>query len=137
PPRALRGLDVDRRARARRRREARPPAREALHLGRAARGRGDRRGGRRLGSMSSTQQTQQLWGGETEKAVANFPVSGEPIPAPIARWLGRIKGAAARVNADLGRLGPDKAVSFPPAAVRSTLSRSSRPRSAFTRAARR
>src|SRR5581483_7521621 len=109
PPRALRGLDVDRRARARRRREARPPAREALHLGRAARGRGDRRGGRRLGSMSSTQQTQQLWGGETEKAVANFPVSGEPIPAPIARWLGRIKGAAARVNADLGLLDRDKA----------------------------
>jgi len=59
--------------------------------------------------MSSTQQTQQLWGGETEKAVANFPVSGEPIPAPIARWLGRIKGAAARVNADLGLLDRDKA----------------------------
>ena len=31
------GLDVDRRARARRRREARPAARQALHLGRAAR----------------------------------------------------------------------------------------------------
>jgi fumarate hydratase class II len=51
----------------------------------------------------------ELWGEETRKAVANFTVSGEPIPAPIARWLGRIKGAAARVNADLGLLDPDKA----------------------------
>ena len=37
----------------------------------------------------------ELWGAETRKAVANFPVSGEPIPAPVARWLGRIKAAAA------------------------------------------
>jgi fumarate hydratase class II len=50
-----------------------------------------------------------LWGGETAKAVANFPVSGEPIPPPVARWLGRIKGAAAHVNADLGLLDRDKA----------------------------
>ena len=46
---------------------------------------------------------------ETRKAVDNFPVSGEPIPAPVARWLGRIKAAAARVNAELGLLDPDKA----------------------------
>jgi fumarate hydratase class II len=59
--------------------------------------------------MSTTENAQQLWGGETEKAIANFPVSGEPIPAPVARWLGRIKGAAARVNADLGLLDRDKA----------------------------
>jgi fumarate hydratase, class II len=51
----------------------------------------------------------QLWGGETTKAIANFPVSGEPIPASVARWLGRIKGAAARVNAELGLLDADKA----------------------------
>ena len=59
--------------------------------------------------MAQTEETTQLWGGETTKAVANFPVSGEPIPAPVARWLGRIKAAAARVNADLGLLDPDKA----------------------------
>jgi fumarate hydratase, class II len=58
--------------------------------------------------VSKTEQ-RELWGGETAKAVANFPVSGEPIPAPVARWLGRIKGAAARVNADLGLLERDKA----------------------------
>jgi len=57
----------------------------------------------------STQAKQELWGGETRKAVANFPVSGEQIPIPVARWLGRIKAAAARVNADLGSLDPEKA----------------------------
>jgi fumarate hydratase class II len=54
-------------------------------------------------------ERRELWGGETRKAVANFPVSGEPIPIPVARWLGRIKGAAARVNAELGLLDSDKA----------------------------
>src|SRR5581483_7724824 len=52
------------------------------------------------------------------KAVANFPVSGEPIPASVARWLGRIKGAAARVNADLGLLDRDKADRIAAAAQR-------------------
>jgi fumarate hydratase, class II len=51
----------------------------------------------------------ELWGSETRKAIANFPVSSEPIPAPVARWLGRIKAAAAHVNAELGLLDPDKA----------------------------
>src|SRR5438128_7152886 len=59
--------------------------------------------------MSETATHQQLWGGETTKAIGNFPVSGEPIPAPVARWLGRIKAAAARANAELGLLDPDKA----------------------------
>src|ERR687891_772575 len=48
--------------------------------------------------------SQELWGSETSKAVENFPVSGEPVPAPVVRWLGRIKAAAARVNAELGLL---------------------------------
>src|ERR1700760_1279346 len=52
---------------------------------------------------------EQLWGGETAKAIDNFPVSGEPIPVPVARWPGRNKAAAARVNAELGLLDPDKA----------------------------
>src|SRR4051794_422554 len=53
--------------------------------------------------------TEELWGGETRKAVANFPVSGERVPVAVVRWLGRIKGAAARVNADLGLLDADLA----------------------------
>jgi fumarate hydratase, class II len=48
-----------------------------------------------------------LWGPETSKAVDNFPVSGERVPAPVVRWLGRIKAEAARVNADLGLLDPE------------------------------
>jgi fumarate hydratase, class II len=47
-----------------------------------------------------------LYGGETKKAVANFPISGETVPESVIHWLGRIKGAAARVNADLGKLDP-------------------------------
>ncbi len=46
----------------------------------------------------------RLWGAETEKAVENFPVSGQPVPAPVIHWLGRIKAAAARTNAELGLL---------------------------------
>src|ERR687894_360259 len=46
----------------------------------------------------------ELWGSETSKAVENFPVSGERVPVPVVRWLGRIKAAAARVNAELGLL---------------------------------
>jgi fumarate hydratase, class II len=68
--------------------------------------------------VSKTEERQELWGGETTKAIANFPVSGEPIPAPVARWLGRIKGAAARVNADLGLLDRDKADRIAAAAER-------------------
>jgi fumarate hydratase class II len=57
----------------------------------------------------ATEAQRELWGSETNKAVENFQVSGEPIPASVARWLGRIKAAAARVNAELGLLDPDKA----------------------------
>jgi fumarate hydratase class II len=51
--------------------------------------------------------TEQLWGGETTKAVDNFPISGERVPVSVVRWLGRIKGAAARVNSELGLLDGD------------------------------
>ncbi|MBA3382613.1 MAG: class II fumarate hydratase [Actinobacteria bacterium] len=57
--------------------------------------------------MAGTTDVDRLWGAETDKAVANFPVSGEPIPASVVRWLGRIKAAAARVNAELGLLDSD------------------------------
>src|SRR5512133_1444588 len=63
----------------------------------------------RLDAMAQTEERRELWGNETRKAVENFPVSGQPIPAAVARWLGRIKAAAARVNAELGLLDGDKA----------------------------
>jgi fumarate hydratase class II len=52
----------------------------------------------------SVEQSEQLWGGETTKAVANFPISGQRVPVSVVHWLARIKGAAARVNAELGLL---------------------------------
>jgi fumarate hydratase class II len=54
-------------------------------------------------------ENKQLWGGETTKAVDNFPVSGERVPPSVVHWLGRIKGAAARTNAELGKLDADLA----------------------------
>jgi len=69
--------------------------------------------------VTDTASTQsELWGGETRKAIANFPVSGEPIPTPVARWLGRIKAAAARVNGELGLLDEEKAQRIAAAADR-------------------
>ncbi|MGH3084982.1 MAG: class II fumarate hydratase [Gaiellaceae bacterium] len=59
--------------------------------------------------MADIETRTELWGEETMKAVGNFTVSGEPIPASVSHWLGRIKGAAARVNAELGLLDPEKA----------------------------
>src|ERR687893_1048065 len=59
--------------------------------------------------MSVQDTPKELWGGETRKAVDNFPVSGERVPVAVVRWLGRVKGAAARANADLGLLEADLA----------------------------
>ncbi|MGH2853939.1 MAG: class II fumarate hydratase [Solirubrobacteraceae bacterium] len=51
----------------------------------------------------------QLWGGETAKAVENFPISGETVPVAVVHWLARIKGAAAAVNGELGLLDKRRA----------------------------
>jgi fumarate hydratase, class II len=51
----------------------------------------------------------QLWQGETEKAIENFPISGERVPVEVVRMLARVKAEAARVNAGLGLLEPEKA----------------------------
>src|ERR687893_145532 len=59
--------------------------------------------------MSVQDTPQELWGGETRKAVDNFPVSGERVPVAVVRWLGRVKGAAARANAELGLLDSELA----------------------------
>ena len=47
-----------------------------------------------------------LYGAETRKALANFRISGEPMPPAVIHWLARIKGAAAVVNGRLGELDP-------------------------------
>ena len=57
--------------------------------------------------MAVQEGKQELWGAETTKAVENFQVSGDPVHNEVVHWLGRIKAAAARVNAELGLLDPD------------------------------
>ena len=47
-----------------------------------------------------------LWGATTQRAVENFPISGEPLPAEVIRALGMVKLAAARVNLRLGLVDP-------------------------------
>ncbi|MFN2471831.1 MAG: class II fumarate hydratase [Gaiellaceae bacterium] len=68
--------------------------------------------------MQGLSRDRELWGTETRKAMDNFLVSGEPIPPPVARWLGRIKAAAARANAELGLLDAEKAERIASAADR-------------------
>jgi fumarate hydratase class II len=60
---------------------------------------------------------QQLWGRETAKAVENFPISGETVPAPVIHWLARIKGAAAVVNGELRLLPKRKSARIASAAA--------------------
>jgi fumarate hydratase, class II len=45
-----------------------------------------------------------LWGAQTQRAVQNFPISGQPMPRDFIRALGLIKAAVAEANAELGRL---------------------------------
>ena len=60
---------------------------------------------------------QQLWGGETAKAIENFPISGERVPISVVRWLARVKGAAAAVNGELGLLEKRRAARIEQAAA--------------------
>ncbi|MGH9226463.1 MAG: class II fumarate hydratase [Acidimicrobiales bacterium] len=48
--------------------------------------------------------TEAKWGAQTQRAVGNFAISGQPMPAEVIRALARIKQAAATENARLGIL---------------------------------
>lgn len=50
-----------------------------------------------------------LWGAQTQRAIENFPVSGQRMPGGFIRALGLIKEAAATANRDLGLLPDDEA----------------------------
>ena len=50
-----------------------------------------------------------LWGAQTQRAVENFPISGQRMPSGFIRALGLIKEAAAAANRDLGLLAEDDA----------------------------
>jgi fumarate hydratase class II len=58
-----------------------------------------------------------LWGANTQRAVENFPVSGERLPRELIGALASIKGAAAAVNGRLGGLEPDMAEAIHDAAA--------------------
>ena len=58
-----------------------------------------------------------LWGASTQRAVLNFPISGQPMPREFIRALGLVKAAAAQVNSDLELLGKGMAASIRKAAM--------------------
>jgi fumarate hydratase class II len=60
--------------------------------------------------------TDAYYGATTQRAVLNFPVSGLRFPRRFVRALGLIKGAAARVNRDLGLLDARRAEAIEAAA---------------------
>ena len=57
-----------------------------------------------------------LWGAQTARAVDNFPVSGQPVPAGVVHALALVKGAAAEVNQRLGVLDQARAEAIAAAA---------------------
>jgi fumarate hydratase class II len=52
------------------------------------------------------------WGAQTQRAVQNFPVSGEPLQAELIRALVSIKGCSAAVNGEIGVLSADMAAAI-------------------------
>jgi fumarate hydratase class II len=44
------------------------------------------------------------YGASTQRAVLNFPISGQPLPRRLIRAIGMVKRAAAQTNRDLGLL---------------------------------
>ena len=57
-----------------------------------------------------------LYGASTQRAVLNFPISGQRMPRRFLRALALIKLAAAETNAELGLLDPDVAAAIAAAA---------------------
>ena len=57
-----------------------------------------------------------LYGASTQRAVLNFPISGQPMPRRFLRALALIKLAAAETNGTLGLLEPDVAAAIAVAA---------------------
>jgi fumarate hydratase class II len=59
-------------------------------------------------SMGDVQvPAQAYYGAQTQRAVENFPISGQPLPPRLIRALGLVKVAAAIANRDLGKLKPE------------------------------
>ena len=50
-----------------------------------------------------------LWRAQTQRAVENFPISGQPLEPALIHALAHIKAAAAHTNAALGSLTREQA----------------------------
>jgi len=46
------------------------------------------------------------WGAQTARSLHHFDIGDDTMPLPVIRGFGILKGASARVNADLGKLDP-------------------------------
>ena len=57
-----------------------------------------------------------LWGAQTQRALHHFPL-GDPMPLPLVHAVALVKGAAARVNGELGRIEPGLAAAIAAAAA--------------------
>lgn len=57
-----------------------------------------------------------LWGAQTQRAIDNFPVSGQRMPPRFIQAVAMIKAAAARSHADLGLMPADLAAAIAAAA---------------------
>ncbi|HEX4822557.1 MAG TPA: lyase family protein, partial [Acidimicrobiales bacterium] len=57
------------------------------------------------------------WGAQTQRAVDNFPISGEPISRDLIGALASIKGASATINGRLGVIDKDMAKAIHDAAA--------------------
>ncbi len=51
----------------------------------------------------------RYWGAQTERSLHHFSVGDDHMPAAVIRAMGLLKGAAATVNRDLGKLSAEKA----------------------------
>ena len=79
-----------------------------------------------------------LYGASTQRAVLNFPISGQPMPRGLHPRAGAHQAAAAETNAELGLLAPDVAArrSPPPPPRSPTAATTPSSRSTSTRPAR-
>ena len=61
-------------------------------------------------SMGAVQvPAERLWGAQTQRSLHHFSIGDDRMPTAVYRAYGMVKKAAARVNAELGRLPKDKA----------------------------
>ena len=50
----------------------------------------------------------RYWGAQTARSLHHFPIGDDRMPEPLIRAIGMLKEASAQVNADLGKMSPEK-----------------------------